>query len=224
MPAPNINFDSMNAKFEHEMIEFPDPNLANEQGLLAVGGDLEPETLLAAYSQGIFPWYSEEQPVLWWSPDPRMVLFPDEFHCSKRLARRLGQTRYRFSFNEAFSLVIQACAQIPRKGESGTWILPEMMAAYERMHVLGHALSVEVWEGDDLIGGLYGVLHQAVFFAESMFSRKTDASKMALAILVEQAMQQNWRLIDCQFHTEHLASLGAREISRAQFLSVIEPM
>jgi len=214
----------MNAKFEHEMIEFPDPNLANEQGLLAVGGDLEPETLLAAYSQGIFPWYSEEQPVLWWSPDPRMVLFPDEFHCSKRLARRLGQTRYRFSFNEAFSLVIQACAQIPRKGESGTWILPEMMAAYERMHVLGHALSVEVWEGDDLIGGLYGVLHQAVFFAESMFSRKTDASKMALAILVEQAMQQNWRLIDCQFHTEHLASLGAREISRAQFLSVIEPM
>jgi leucyl/phenylalanyl-tRNA--protein transferase len=214
----------MNAKFEHEMIEFPDPSLANEQGLLAVGGDLEPQTLLTAYSRGIFPWYSEGQPVLWWSPDPRMVLFPDEFHCSKRLARRLGQSRYRFSFNEAFSSVVQACAQVPRKGESGTWILPEMRAAYEKLHMLGHALSVEVWENDDLIGGLYGVLHRHVFFAESMFSRKTDASKMALATLVEQAIQQDWRLIDCQFHTEHLASLGAREISRAQFLSMIRPM
>ena len=214
----------MNAKFEHEIIEFPDSELANEQGLLAVGGDLEPKTLLAAYSQGVFPWYSEGQPVLWWSPDPRMVLFPDEFHCSKRLARRLGQSRYRFSFNEAFSSVIQACAQIPRKEESGTWILPEMMVAYEKMHVLGHALSVEVWEGEVLIGGLYGILHRDIFFAESMFSQKTDASKMALATLVEQAMQQGWRLIDCQFHTEHLASLGAREISRAQFLSAIGPI
>jgi leucyl/phenylalanyl-tRNA--protein transferase len=211
----------MNAKSECEIIEFPNPDLADEQGLLAVGGDLEPETLLAAYSRGIFPWYSEGQPVLWWSPDPRMVLFPDEFHCSKRLARRLGQSRYRFSFNEAFSSVIQACAKVPRKGGSGTWILPEMMVAYEKMHVLGHALSVEVWEDDDLIGGLYGVLHRDVFFAESMFSRKTDASKMALAALVKQAIQQDWRLIDCQFHTEHLASLGAREISRTQFLSMI---
>ena len=213
----------MNAKFEHEMIEFPNPSLANEQGLLAVGGDLEPETLLAAYSRGVFPWYSEDQPVLWWSPDPRMVLFPDEFHCSKRLARRLGQSRYRFSFNEAFSSVVQACAQIPRKGESGTWILPEMMAAYEKMHALGHALSVEVWEDDNLIGGLYGVLQQDVFFAESMFGRKTDASKMALAALIKQAGEQGWKLIDCQFHTEHLASLGAREIPREQFLKLITP-
>jgi len=205
------------------MIEFPAPDLANEQGLLAIGGDLEAETLLAAYSRGIFPWYAEGQPILWWSPDPRMVLFPDEFHCSRRLARRLGQSRYRISFNEAFSPVIQACARIPRKGEQGTWILPEMVAAYEHMHVLGHALSVEVWKGDDLIGGLYGVFHQGVFFAESMFSRKTDASKMALAGLVKRAAGQGWKLIDCQFHTEHLASLGAREISRQQFLELITP-
>jgi len=167
----------MNAKFEHEIIEFPDSELANEQGLLAVGGDLEPKTLLAAYSQGVFPWYSEGQPVLWWSPDPRMVLFPDEFHCSKRLARRLGQSRYRFSFNEAFSSVIQACAQIPRKEESGTWILPEMMVAYEKMHVLGHALSVEVWEGEVLIGGLYGILHRDIFFADRCSVRKQMLQK-----------------------------------------------
>lgn len=213
----------MNAKSEHKIIAFPDPELANEQGVLAVGGNLEPETLLAAYARGIFPWYSEGQPILWWSPDPRMVLFPDEFHCSRRLARRLGQSRYRFSFSEAFSLVVQACARTPRKGESGTWILPEMVDAYEKMHLLGHALSVEVWEDDALIGGLYGILHRDIFFAESMFSRKTDASKMALATLVEQAMQQGWKLIDCQIYTEHLASLGAREISRTQFLSMIGP-
>jgi len=203
------------------MIAFPAPSLANEQGLLAAGGDLEPETLLAAYSQGIFPWYSEGQPILWWSPDPRMVLFPNEFYCSRRLARRLGQSRYRLSHNEAFSLVIRVCARIPRKGEQGTWILPEMISAYERMHVLGHAQSVEVWEKGDLIGGLYGVFHRDVFFAESMFSCKTDASKMALAVLVEQAVQQDWKLIDCQFHTEHLANLGAREIPREQFLRLI---
>lgn len=214
----------MNAKSECAIIEFPNPELADEQGLLAVGSDLEPQTLLAAYSRGIFPWYSEGQPILWWSPNPRMVLFPDEFYISKRLARRRSQSRYRCSFNEAFSMVVQACAQIPRKGESGTWILPEMMAAYEKMHVLGHALSVEIWEDDDLIGGLYGVSHRHVFFAESMFSRKTDASKMALAELVKQAGEQGWKLIDCQFYTEHLASLGAREIPREQFLKLITPL
>jgi leucyl/phenylalanyl-tRNA--protein transferase len=223
MSSPNISFDAMNAKSEYEMIEFPDHGLANEQGLLAVGGDLEPETLLAAYSRGIFPWYSEGQPILWWSPDPRMVLFPNEFHCSRRLTRRLAQSRYRFSHNEAFSPVIQACAQIPRKGEAGSWILPEMVSAYEKMHALGYAHSVEVWQGDDLIGGLYCVLHRDVFFAESMFSRKTDASKMALTELVKLAKEQDFRLIDCQFHTEHLASLGAREIPREQFLRLIMP-
>jgi leucyl/phenylalanyl-tRNA--protein transferase len=202
------------------MIEFPDPELANEEGLLAMGGNLEPETLLAAYERGIFPWYSEGQPILWWSPDPRMVLFPAEFHCSRRLARRLRQPQYRFSRDAAFSAVVAECAA-PRGEDDGTWILPEMRVAYERLHALGHARSVEVWEGDALIGGLYGVLHGGLFFAESMFSRKRDGSKMALAKLVEQAVAEGWRLIDCQFHTGHLQSLGAREIPRAEFLELL---
>ncbi len=203
------------------MIEFPDPNEANEDGLLAIGGNLEPGTLLAAYSKGIFPWFSEDGPILWWSPDPRMVLYPDAFYCNRRLARRLRQPQYRFSWDEAFDAVIRTCAGIPRKGERGTWILPEMMDAYLKLHELGHAHSVEVWEGDVLIGGLYGVLLNHIFFAESMFSRQRDASKMALAKLSERAETEGWRLIDCQFHTGHLESLGAREISRNEFLSAI---
>ncbi|WP_018293581.1 leucyl/phenylalanyl-tRNA--protein transferase [Mariprofundus ferrooxydans] len=203
------------------MIIFPHPSQANEEGLLAVGGNLQPQTLLAAYARGIFPWYAEGQPILWWSPDPRMVLFPDEFHCSRRLSRRLKQVRYRFSRNEAFADVINLCANIPRKGEQGTWILPEMKEAYLRLHELGFAHSVEVWEGGSLIGGVYGVLTERVFFAESMFSLKTDASKMALAHLVALAKAENWKVIDSQFHTDHLASLGAREIPRQRFLDLI---
>lgn len=202
----------------YAMIEFPDPSQANEEGLLAVGGDLEPETLLAAYAKGVFPWYAEGQPVLWWSPDPRMVLFPAEFYCSRRLARRMRQNSCSISFDEAFDQVIRLCAEIPRKGGSGTWILPEMIIAYRRMFTEGYAHSVEVWQRDKLVGGLYGVLHHGVFFAESMFSRETDASKMALAALCEQALKQGWKFIDCQFHTAHLQSLGAREIARDDFL------
>lgn len=203
------------------MIIFPDPSQANEEGLLAVGGNLQPQTLLAAYASGIFPWYAVGQPILWWSPDPRMVLFPDEFHCSRRLSRRIKQARYRFSRNQAFADVINLCANIPRKGEHGTWILPEMKEAYLRLHELDVAHSVEVWEGESLIGGVYGVLHGRVFFAESMFSLKTDASKMALAHLVALAKAESWKVIDSQFHTDHLASLGAREISRQCFLDLI---
>jgi len=203
------------------VIEFPDPSLANDEGLLAMGGDLKLATLLAAYGQGIFPWYAEKQPVLWWSPDPRMVLFPLEFHCSRRLARRMRQGIYRLSWDESFERVINTCADIPRAGEAGTWILPEMKQAYCRMHELGHAHSVEVWQGDVLVGGLYGVLVKRVFFAESMFSRKIDASKMALAMLCERAVREQWLLIDCQFHTEHLQSLGAREVSRDDFMKWI---
>jgi len=177
--------------------------------------------LLAAYAQGIFPWYAENQPVLWWSPDPRMVLFPAEFHCSKRLARRMRQGIYRCSWNEAFDRVIRSCAEIPRAGEEGTWILPEMIEAYDLMHELGHAHAVEVWQGNVLVGGLYGVLHENVFFAESMFSRKIDASKMAVAMLCERALCEGWRLIDCQFHTQHLQSLGGREICRTDFMKRI---
>ncbi|MDX8395034.1 MAG: leucyl/phenylalanyl-tRNA--protein transferase [Mariprofundaceae bacterium] len=201
------------------MIEFPNPEKANEDGLLAIGGDLEPQTLLNAYVQGVFPWYSEGQPVLWWSPDPRMVLFSNEFYCSKRLARRLKQPQYRFSWDEAFDQVVQHCAEIPRKGESGTWILPEMITAYCRLHEMGHAHSVEVWQGDELIGGVYGVLQNRIFFAESMFSTQCDGSKMALAKLIERAQIEQWKMIDTQFYTAHLESLGAREISRAYFIA-----
>jgi len=204
------------------MIEFPDPTAANVDGLLAAGGNLAPDTLLAAYPKGIFPWYAEGQPVLWWSPDPRMVLFPAEFHCSKRLARRMRQNIYTLSYDEAFDEVVQTCAAIPRHGENGTWILPEMIQAYSRLHQLGHAHSVEVWDNHQgngaLVGGLYGVLLKRVFFAESMFSCKTDASKIALAALCERALREGWKLIDCQFHTAHLHSLGAREITRSSFL------
>jgi len=205
------------------MIAFPDPSEADEDGLLAAGGNLEPETLLAAYAKGVFPWYAEGQPVLWWSPDPRMVLFPDEFHCSKRLARRMRQNIYSVSFDSSFNDVIRVCAEVPRHGEGGTWILPEMMMAYQRMHQLGHAHSIEVWKNKELVGGLYGILHHGVFFAESMFSLKVDASKFALAALCERALERNWKLIDCQFHTAHLQSLGAREISRELFLKNIQP-
>jgi len=205
------------------MIAFPDPSEADEDGLLAAGGNLEPETLLAAYAKGVFPWYAEGQPVLWWSPDPRMVLFPDEFHCSKRLARRMRQNIYSVSFDSTFNDVIRVCAEVPRHGEGGTWILPEMMMAYQRMHQLGHAHSIEVWKNKELVGGLYGILHHGVFFAESMFSLKVDASKFALAALCERALERNWKLIDCQFHTAHLQSLGAREISRELFLKNIQP-
>ncbi|MDX8404362.1 MAG: leucyl/phenylalanyl-tRNA--protein transferase [Mariprofundaceae bacterium] len=200
-------------------IEFPDPSEADEEGLLAMGGNLEPETLLAAYSKGIFPWFSEGNPPLWWSPDPRMVLFPDRFYCNQRLKRRLKQQKYRFSWDEAFETVIRTCAEIPRTGESGTWILPEMVDAYRKLHELGHAHSVEVWDSGELIGGLYGVLLKRIFFAESMFSKQTDGSKMALAKLIERAKEEDWKLIDCQFHTGHLESLGAREISRTKFLA-----
>lgn len=187
-----------------------------------MGGNLEPETLLTAYAGGIFPWYAAGQPILWWSPDPRMVLFADEFHCSRRLARRLRQRRYRFSLDEAFADVIRGCAFTSRKGETDTWLVAGMISAYEKMHRLGYAHSLEVWDGPTLIGGLYGVLYRQVFFAESMFSRRTDASKMALARLVDLAGREGWRMIDCQFYTAHLASLGAREIPRQRFLELID--
>jgi len=197
------------------MIEFPEPEKADANGLLATGGDLAPETLVAAYRKGIFPWYEAGGPILWWSPDPRMVLFPDDFHCSRRLARRMRQGRFRISENTAFGDVMRACTA----REEGSWITPGMIAAYMRLFELGHARSVEVWEGDTLAGGLYGINMGRAFFAESMFHTRTDASKMVLAHLVEQA---GWLFIDCQFYTGHLASLGAIEIPRNEFLHLLD--
>jgi len=194
-------------------INFPDPREADSDGLLGAGGNLQPGTLLTAYRSGIFPWYEQGGPILWWSPDPRMVLFPSEFHCSRRLARRMRQGGLCLTRDKDFAGVMHACAE----REERTWIHPEMIEAYSRLFKLGHAASIEVWRENNLVGGLYGVKLGRVFFAESMFSRATDASKMALAELCS----QDWRMIDCQFHTGHLASLGARELARQEFLQLL---
>ena len=195
--------------------------LRDPDGLLAVGGDLSPAWLLAAYRRGIFPWYSDDQPILWWSPDPRMVLFPHEIRVRRSLAKRLRNGGFRTTANAAFEAVISACAG-PRAGQPGTWITDAMREAYGRLHALGVAHSVEVWRGERLVGGLYGVALGPVFFGESMFSREPDASKIALVHLARAMQDDGGRLIDCQMHTTHLASLGARDIARAEFIGYLE--
>ena len=197
---------------------FPDPALAaaEPEGLLAVGGDLTPARLLAAYSRGIFPWYEAGQPVLWWSPNPRAVLLPRNLHVSRSLLRTLKRNRYRVSIDQNFAAVIDACADT--RAATGTWITPEMRSAYLCLHQLGYAHAVEVWLGPDLVGGLYGIALGEVFFGESMFSRATDASKVALVRLVRLAENQGTALIDCQVATRHLASLGSQFMPRREFL------
>jgi len=190
--------------------------LRHPNGLLAAGADLAPLRLLAAYRQGIFPWYGQGDPILWWSPDPRMVLVPDELRISRSLAKTLRNKRYEIRFDTAFDEVMSGCAQ-PRPDQPGTWITAEMREAYNRLHSLGHAHSVETWIDGELAGGLYGVAIGAVFFGESMFTNTRDASKIALAALARHCTEQGVRLIDCQMHTRHLASLGARDIPRRQF-------
>ncbi len=186
-------------------------------GLLAIGGELTPDRLLNAYRHGIFPWFSPGEPVLWWSPDPRMVLFPDQLKISRSLAKRLHKKDYTVRFDTAFQSVMEACASAPRNGQAGTWITTEMVDAYCRLHELGYAHSVETWIDDKLAGGLYGVELGRMFFGESMFHRVTDASKIALVHLVRHLAAQGVGMIDCQMKTAHLASLGAREIPRAEF-------
>ena len=203
-------------------IGFPDTSLAETEpnGLLAIGGDLSQARILGAYRRGIFPWFSPGQPILWWSPAPRMVLFPGEFHCSRSLRRSLRNRGYQVSINLAFEDVIGACAG-PRRPHEGTWLLPEMIESYVALNLAGHAHSIEVWLDDDLVGGLYGIAIGQVFFGESMFSRRTDASKVALSRLTEIASNHPFQLIDCQIHTEHLASLGAREVAREAFQQIL---
>ena len=204
---------------------FPHPNQANEEGLLAMGGDLNPETLLDAYSHGIFPWYAEGEPLLWWSTDPRTVLFPEKFYRSSRLKRRLKQVRYHAYRDKDFEAVISACAAPRREKDGtlgGTWILPEMIEAYSRLFVLGYAHSFEVYDEGELIGGLYGVRLGHVFYAESMFSKQRDGSKMAMSYLCDWAMDEGIKLIDCQMPTDHLLSLGAENVSRDEFLGLIQ--
>ncbi len=190
--------------------------LKSPNGLLCAGGDLSPERILEAYSQGIFPWFSEGDPVLWWSPDPRMVLFPGELKVSRSLRKSVARGVYETRFDTAFREVMAQCAQ-PREGQGGTWIVPEMIEAYTRLHEMGFAHSVESWRDGELVGGLYGMALGKVFFGESMFARAPDASKVALVRLVERLKAEGYRLIDCQQATAHLASLGAREIPRAEF-------
>ena len=200
-------------------IVFPDPERAEPDGLLAVGGDLSPERLLAAYAAGIFPWFSEGTPILWWSPNPRLVLEPRALHVSQSLRRTLRRGRYRVTSDIAFDRVIQRCAERDRPGQDGTWITEDMIEAYRRLHRLGFAHSFEAWDGEDLAGGLYGVSLGVAFFGESMFADRSDASKVAFVRAVEFLAHAGVTLVDAQVRTEHLLRFGAREIPRKEFLA-----
>lgn len=198
--------------------------LAEPSGLLAAGGDLSTERLLLAYRSGIFPWYAPGEPILWWSPDPRMVLFTDELHVPRSLEKNLRNKPYEIRFDHAFRQVVEACAQSPRPGQNGTWIVNEMVEAYCRLHEAGIAHSAECWMDGKLAGGLYGVAVGRMFYGESMFARRPDASKLAFVHLVRRLAQHGYPLIDCQMHTEHLARFGARQIPRSAFLAWIGPL
>ncbi len=203
-------------------IIFPDPNLADEQGLLAIGGDLIPERLVLAYANGIFPWYSDGDPILWWSPDPRMVLYPADFKMSKSFRQTLKNSNFEVRFDTDFKNVIDKCAKVPRYGEDGTWITDEMKQAYYSLHKSGLAHSVETYRNNKLVGGLYGISLGRAFFGESMFHIERDASKVALYYLVERAKEWKFRFIDAQIETDHLKSLGAVSISRVKYLNILK--
>lgn len=200
---------------------FPDPRWATAEGLLAVGGDLSPERLILAYRLGIFPWYGEEEPILWWSPDPRCVLIPKNVYVSRRLERVIKQDRFRLTCNRAFDRVIEACANVRvNKGEE-TWLIAEMQGAYQKLHELGFAHSVEAWCGDELVGGLYGVALGKFFFGESMFHDQSNASKVILAQLARHLERESFVLLDCQVPNPHLISMGAGHIAREKFLELL---
>ena len=206
-----VNLDSVN--------EFPKVENASKEGLLAYGGELSARQLIKAYSVGIFPWYEVDQPILWWSPDPRFVLFPDKLRISKSMKKFMRETPLKITLNKDFDAVISACAEIKREGQRSTWITPEMKAAYSELHKEGYAVSVEVWSNNTLVGGLYGVdLGNGIFSGESMFSKMDNASKLALISLVK---MNKYRLIDCQVYTSHLESLGAEEIPRNRFIKLL---
>ena len=204
-----------------DRLVFPPPENADDSGLLAVGGDLRPERLLLGYSIGIFPWYSEGTPILWHSPDPRMVLRPSELHVSRSLRKQVTRGTYKITLDRDFTSVIAACATAPREGQDGTWITDEMREAYIELHKRGYAHSVEAWRDGELAGGLYGVSLGRAFFGESMFARAPDASKVAFLTLVRWLETWDVELIDCQVHTEHLERLGAIEWPRGEFLRAL---
>lgn len=200
---------------------FPDPRTASEEGIVAWGGDLSPSRILMAYRMGIFPWYSAGDPILWWSPNPRLILELDEFKLHRSLRKKIS--KFEIRFNSAFSQVIRECAKMPRTGQKGSWIVPEMIEAYEELHGMGAAHSVEAYQDGILVGGLYGIsVGNRIFCGESMFAKVSDASKVAFAVLIEHLKEWGYDFIDCQIPTSHLKSLGAKEISRTAFLERLE--
>lgn len=201
---------------------FPPVQEASSEGILAYGGDLSPERLLLAYRNGIFPWFEENQPILWWSPNPRMVLFLDELIVSKSMRTILNRKTFQVTFNQNFREVISQCQKIKRDGQNGTWITNEMIEAYCKLNELGIAKSVEVWQNDQLVGGLYGIDLGHVFCGESMFSIVSNASKVAFISLVKKLEESNYKLLDCQVYNEHLESLGCREIDRVDFIEILK--
>nr|WP_317173173.1 leucyl/phenylalanyl-tRNA--protein transferase [Maribacter aquimaris] len=205
-------------------IYFPPVADANSEGLVAVGGDLSPERLLLAYKRGIFPWFNEGSMVMWWSPDPRMVLYPDQVRISKSMRKVLKGDQFQLTKNTSFEQVIDQCARIKRKGQDGTWITQDMKKAYLKLHAMGFAQSYEVWEEGRLVGGLYGIDLGHVFCGESMFSTVGNASKFAFINLAKELGQKGYRLIDCQIYTSHLESLGAQEIPREDFMEILKNM
>ena len=203
-------------------IEFPPADTADEDGIVAFGGDLSTERLLLAYRSGIFPWYNEDEPIIWWCPDPRFVLFPQHLKVSKSMQTVLRNGKFRFTINKAFTQVIQNCKTITREGQDGTWITPAVQKAYTTLHELGYAHSAEAWMNGELVGGLYGIRMGNIFFGESMFSKASNASKFAFIKYVQQLQKEGVVLIDCQVYTEHLESLGAEMIERKQFINLLE--
>ncbi len=200
---------------------FPPVEMASPEGILAFGGDLQPQRLILAYRSGIFPWYNEGEPIIWYSPSERMVLFPEELHISRSMRTMMRNHQFDLTWNKAFEQVIDQCQKSPRKDQLGTWITEEMKEAYIRLHQLGFAKSVEVWNKDELVGGLYGIDLGHIFCGESMFSKVSNTSKLAFIHLVQELQKKDYKLIDCQVYNEHLESLGAREISREEFVGFL---
>lgn len=208
--------------FLSKRLEFPPVDSASEDGLLAVGGDLSPERLLLAYKNGIFPWFNNDSLILWWAPDPRMVLFPEKVKVSKSMRKVIADGIFTLTQNTCFEAVMDYCAQIDRKGQDGTWITPEMKTAYMNLYKKGYAKSFEVWEDGELVGGLYGVDLGHVFCGESMFSLRSNASKFAFIKMAQELGEKGYELIDCQVHTNHLESLGAKLIPRKEFVKILQ--
>ncbi|MDT0538379.1 leucyl/phenylalanyl-tRNA--protein transferase [Croceitalea sp. P059] len=207
--------------FLNDRLEFPPVSNANPEGLLAVGGDLSPERLLLAYQNGIFPWFNEDALILWWSPDPRMVLFPEKLKVSKSMRKIIASNQFELTKNKCFDKVIEHCSVLERKGQEGTWITPKMKEAYLSLHEKGFAKSYEVWQNSNLVGGLYGIDLGHVFCGESMFSLVSNASKFAFIHMVNELRNESYKLIDCQVYTQHLESLGAQEMARDKFMQIL---